>query len=162
MSETVTKHYVIFYSPGTLFSETSERPIEAYDVDLALAMSRTITERHGSRPYGFCFITMLEHAPIKDKSGEVFTVSPKETARSGMFFINGQVLTLAEAKEQPNSETLVHNMEYNDRETVVTGQSRYRWTMAWKAGDCIVSELPSGGLKIIKFEDVNGKPIASG
>ena len=46
------KHFVTFYSPGTFAAETSRKPIESWDVDKAVAMSKEIKERHGALPYG--------------------------------------------------------------------------------------------------------------
>lgn len=51
------KHFVTFFSPGTFVSETSEKPIDSWDVDTAVEMSTQILERHGARPYGFRFST---------------------------------------------------------------------------------------------------------
>jgi hypothetical protein len=38
-------------------AETSERPIHSWNVDTALAMARSVKERHAATPYGFQFIT---------------------------------------------------------------------------------------------------------
>ncbi len=51
------KHFVTFYSPGTMFPETSRRPIDSWDVDTAIELARNIKERHGAVPYGFMFST---------------------------------------------------------------------------------------------------------
>ena len=53
----MTQHCVEFYSPGTFVSETTKKPVNAWDVGRAVEMSRDISERYGSKPYGFRFST---------------------------------------------------------------------------------------------------------
>lgn len=36
------QHFVTFYSPGTFVAETTAKPVESWDVDLAVAMSSDI------------------------------------------------------------------------------------------------------------------------
>lgn len=47
------KHFVKFFSPGTLYSETTVRSIESWDTKQAAQIARGIKERYGSKPYGF-------------------------------------------------------------------------------------------------------------
>ena len=58
------RHFVTFYSPGTIVAETTTREIDSWNVDDAVAMSRFIQERYGARPYGFRFSTRLAPRPI--------------------------------------------------------------------------------------------------
>ncbi len=51
------QHFVVFYSPGTFVSETTEKSIDSWDVEKAVTMAKSIKERHSSIPYGFQFIT---------------------------------------------------------------------------------------------------------
>lgn len=48
------KHFVIFYSPGTFFNEESTLPIDSWDIDKAIEMSKSIKERYNATPFGFC------------------------------------------------------------------------------------------------------------
>ena len=51
------KHFVTFYSPGTFVAEQTTKPIDSWDVELAVSMSGEIKERYGALPYGFQFST---------------------------------------------------------------------------------------------------------
>lgn len=95
-----------FYSPGTFVAEQSTRPIGAWDVDLAIAMSCDIKERHGARPYGFRFTT-------RARSDE--DLDSKEVARSPMHYLGGKVETIEEVRRRARSDerTLLSNMEMN-------------------------------------------------
>lgn len=51
------QHFVTFYSPGTLVSETSSQPIDAWDIEEARRRADSVSERYGATPYGFRFTT---------------------------------------------------------------------------------------------------------
>ena len=59
-------HRVTFYSPGTLVDESTTRPIAAWDPVEAVRMAAKITERHGAKPYGFQFSTVIVHPEVED------------------------------------------------------------------------------------------------
>lgn len=142
------KHFVVFFSPGTLFAESSERPVKAWDVGEAVRLSKEITERYNATPYGFRFETRLVSKPVPDGEGGTLDVRAKTVERSGMHYIGGKVETLAEvkARNDPKEKTLVSNMEINRYGLVVTTTNGYRWTQPFepKKGDRIVS--PEGEL----------------
>lgn len=50
-----TVNVVTFYSPGTFVSETSDVPIDSWDIEKAKELARGIKERHNATPYGFRF-----------------------------------------------------------------------------------------------------------
>lgn len=139
--ETKEVHYVTFYSPGTLFSETTAKPIHAWDAELAVAMSRTIVERYGARPYGFRFTTNVEAAPVQSDRGPL-AVEPKQIAKSGMHFIGGTVLTTADvvARADPADEILLFNMRCNGYGRVIEIVNGYRTTQVMEDKDVVVDE----------------------
>src|SRR5580765_847001 len=100
------QNFVTFYSPGTLFPEETTKPIDSWDVDKAIEMARTITERHSAKPYGFRFITRGRGERDLDS---------KVTNTSGVYYLGGKVLTLAdvEARNDPKEEILRNNMRFN-------------------------------------------------
>lgn len=104
--EEMEKHFVIFFSPGTFVAESSQKPIDSWDVQTAVDMARTITERHNATPYGFCFVT---------RRREVDDLDSREVARSKMYYLGGEVLTLEQvkARNNPDERILVSNMEVN-------------------------------------------------
>lgn len=132
MSAPREAHIATFYSPGTFFAESSERPVSEWDTREAARIAATITERYGAVPYGFQFRTLLVADPVPDGLGGTMNVQPKELRKSCMYFINGRVLSLAQVKvEMPSETILIGNMEYNRWTHIVTGPLNgkgWRWT----------------------------------
>ena len=125
-------HFVTFYSPGTFVAETTTKPIQSWDVDLAVAMATDIHERHGARPYGFRFSTRARTAEELDS---------KEVASSGMHYIGGKVETLAEIEHRglPNERILLDNMRCNGWDRVWTATQGWRWTQPLRPDDVVIS-----------------------
>lgn len=136
---TSEKHYVTFYSPGTLMSETTTEPIRAWNRELAVAMSKTIVERYGARPFAFRFLTRLEAEPVRTDRGTM-TVEPKETARSGLHFLGGTILTLSdvETRADPRDAILISNMRCNKIERVVENTNSWKSVTPFAPGDVVV------------------------
>lgn len=130
------KHFVTFYSPGTIVSETTTKPIDAWDVDAAVAMARTITERHGATPYGFQFSTRERGDGDLDSH---------ETDRSGTYFLGGAVLTLADikARNEPSDSILISNMEANGFACVVENRNSWRATLPLNENDTVLEYEPT-------------------
>ncbi len=133
----MTKHFVTFYSPGTFVAETTERPIEAWDVDAAKAMARTIRERHGATPYGFRF---------SSRSRGKADLGSKVTATSPLYYLGGMVETLAEVKARATEadRILIANMEGNGYDRIITNTNSWKWVqplgptdvvLEWEAGN---------------------------
>ena len=125
------KHYVIFFSPGTFVAEESQKPIEAWNASLAVLMSKDIKERHGATPYGFCFITRARSDDELDS---------KEVARSNMYYLGGEVLTLAEVKARNKDEDriLIQKMEGNKIARIVINDNSYRATQPFNDDDVVL------------------------
>ena len=125
------KHFVIFFSPGTFVAEESRKPIEAWNVSLAVLMSKDIKERYGATPYGFCFIT-------RERSKE--DLDSKEVKRSKMYYLGGEVLTLAKVKTRNNDEDriLIQNMEGNKITRIVISNNYYRTTLPLGDDDVVL------------------------
>lgn len=127
----VEKHFVTFYSPGILFAEDTTLSIVSWDVDKAVEMSRKIVERYQSRPYGFKFSTRARGPRDLDS---------KETKRSGMYFLGGQVETLSqvEARNDPRERILLSNMRGNGYKRIVRGNSPWQWVQPLHEGDVVL------------------------
>jgi hypothetical protein len=153
MSKPTEKHYVTFRSPGTFMSEDTTRPIGEWDTRVAIRLSHDIVERHGARPYGFRFTTMLESGDIPDGRGGSLKVLPKELKRSGFHFIGGEVLALADVERRfPEKRILISNMRGNGYERVcmgpTIGPANYSWCYTFDAGDSVVNadgDVVTGG-----------------
>ena len=131
MKNVMSKHYVTYYSPGTFMAEQTTKEIESWDVDKAIEMSKDIKERHGALPYGFCFTTRGRTEKDLDS---------KETARSCMYYLGGEVLTLKEVKKQnnPGDKILISNMECNGWKRIVKNSNSYLWTQPLEDDDIVL------------------------
>ncbi len=111
------KHYVTFESPGTMFSESTTRPIAEWDVRVAVGMAETVLERYNAKPYGFYFSTRLAVDPVPDGEGGFLAVEEKEVARSGLHYLGGRLRTLDDvrADNKEKERILRTNMECNDK-----------------------------------------------
>ena len=125
------KHYVTFLSPGTFVAESTTQEICAWNIDLAVEISRTIKERYGACPYGFYFTTRTRGKNDFDS---------KQTAKSNMYYLGGKVETLEElkAKHDPNNTTLISNMECNKWDKVITNCNSWKWTQPLKENDVVL------------------------
>lgn len=135
-----TIHRVIFYSPGTFVSEQSSREIASWDTATACEMASGITERYGARPYAFAFVTHVTAPDVPDGQGGTLKVQPRETARSGMHFIDGKVLTVEdiEARHDPKDSILLSNMR-GSFPIVVETVNGYRSTHPFEERDITVN-----------------------
>ena len=122
------KHFVEFFSPGSFVAEITEKPIDSWAVDKAVAMSTKITERYGAKPYAFRFIT-------KSRSDE--DLDSKVTKISGMYYINCKIQTIRDL-DPVNDSILISNMRCNKWDRIVTSTKGYRWTQPLRAGDVVL------------------------
>lgn len=131
------KHYVVFESRGTLFSEQSEREIGEWSTRAAAQLATEIVERYGARPFCFRFATRRVSDPIDDGNGGTLEVQPKTIAQSGRHFLNGIVKTLdvLEAETSDRTEILISNMRCNDWPIVVEASGS---TQPFEVDDCVV------------------------
>ena len=134
MSETLSKHFVTFYSPGTFVAEQSEKPIGSWDVKAAQAMAATIKERYGATPYGFRFTTRSRGPDDLDS---------KVTATSPMYYVGGVIRTVEEVEAAAKSDEriLLANMRGNHWDRIVQkapNQPGWRWTQPLREGDVVL------------------------
>jgi len=140
MTEVKEKSFVTFYSPGTLFSEITTKPIDSWNREKAVQMAKGIEERHGATPYGFRFENRLVAEDIPDGRGGTMRVEPKTTAESGMHFLGGKLRTYDEVKaDNKDGESILRtNMLCNGWAIVLTNTNSYLSTLPFEANDCIV------------------------
>ena len=113
------KHFVVFSSPGTFVHEETTKEIDSWDVGKAIAMSKEITERYGSKPFGFRFITRSR----KDNE-----LDSKQIDQSGMYFLGGRIMTVEEVEDEdnPDNQILIQNMRTNNIDRVVRNDNSWR------------------------------------
>src|ERR1035437_6950098 len=135
MKNTVSKHFVTFFSPGTFVSETSEVPIKEWDTKLAMKMADGITERYNATPYGFQFTTR-ERGP-KDLDSKVVKTS-------NTYYLGGHLETLEEVERRndPKEEILRDNMRFNDWNRIIINDNSWRYTGVFNDGDVILNYTP--------------------
>lgn len=125
------QHFVTFYSPGTFVAESTTKPIDAWDTDVAVGMARSIQERHGALPYGFIFTTRSRGDDDLDS---------KVTDTSPTYYLGGKIETLEdiEARNDPNEKILRSNMKMNSYDRVVVNDNSWRWTQPLQADDVVL------------------------
>lgn len=125
------QHFITFYSPGTLIAEQTTKPIPSWDIEQAITLAATITERYGAKPYGFQFSTRSRTESELDSS---------EVARSPMHYMNCHVESLEEikARQDPNDRILISNMQCNGWNRVVRTKEGWRWTQPLLDKDVVI------------------------
>jgi hypothetical protein len=125
------KNFVTFYSPGTFVAETDEKPIESWDVNLAMKMAKEIHQRYNATPYGFKFSTR--------ERGEN-DLDSKVSATSNMYYLGGEVYTVKQLKElnDPNNKILIENMECNGWERCIINTNSWKWTQPLEKDDIVL------------------------
>lgn len=129
------KHFVTFYSPGTFVSEETTKEIASWDVQAAMKMAHSITERHAATPYGFRFST---------RSRGDGDLDSKVTERSPLYWLGGKVETLeeVEARNDPKEEILRSNMRGNGYKKIVVNDNSWRFTAPLNDGDVVLDWKP--------------------
>lgn len=127
----IKKHFVTFYSPGTLFAETTQKPIDSWDVKKATGMARAVKERYDAVPYGFRFSTSGRGDEDLDS---------KVTATSPFYFLGGKIETLEQVKARATKggTILVSNMEINGWDRVITNTNSWKCTLPLNPGDVVL------------------------
>ena len=135
MMGAIQQHFVRFYSPGTFVAETTDKPIDSWDVEKAVKMARKIKERYDATPWGFQFVTRGRGPDDLDS---------KETARSPMYHLGGRIETLAEveARNDPKEEILRSNMRGNKYDRIVINDNSWRSTQPLREGDVVLDFKP--------------------
>jgi len=130
------KHFVVFLSPGTFVSETSQKPIDSLDVAVASEMARSIKERHNATPYGFQFVTRSRGPDDLDSH---------ETARSHIYWLSGTVETADEilARDNPNEHILRANIRCNGFKRIITNTNSWKFTAPLNDDDVVLDWQPS-------------------
>jgi hypothetical protein len=129
--------YVTFYSPGTLFSESTRVKITARDTIKSIAKrAAKIKERYGATPYAFDIETVSEGS-VK-VGGKKYRADPKMLARTGMHFLTGKVLTLKDIPDTQEFNILRSNMKCNGWKAVVENTNSYRATLPFEKEDVVV------------------------
>jgi hypothetical protein len=131
--------FVVFYSPGTFVDESSEQPVESWDIKTACKLARKVSERHGSKPYGFRFETRIVADPVSDGAGGTLEVRPKTVKSSGLHYIDGTLRTLDEVQVAEPESALAFNMRVNNFPIVCDTANSWKHTGIYDEKALIVS-----------------------
>ena len=124
--------FVTFFSPGTFVAEETTEPVDEWNVDKAVEMSRNIKERYNALPYGFEFTT---------RGREENELDSKVVARSPFYYLGGEVLTIQQIKDHhnPDEDILIHNMENNGWDKIIVNTNSWKWTQPLKETDIVLN-----------------------
>ena len=141
-TKAVRKHYVSFLSPGSFFSETTDREIDSWDVKKVIEMAKSIKERYGATPYGFYFKTFITHPPIPDGEGGTLNVQPKQVADSPYYFLGGEIKSYDDvvSRNDPEDKTLISNMRSNNYPFIIVNTNSYRSTLPFGEKDILLDK----------------------
>jgi len=124
------KNFVTFYSAGTFFAEETTKPINFWDVPLAVSMAQDVKERYGATPYGFRFSTRERGEDELDS---------RVTETSPFYYLGGEVLTLEQVKSKmPDEKILISNMENNDMDRIIINKNSWRVTLPLRSTDIVL------------------------
>lgn len=132
------EHTVTFLSPGTFVSESTERPIDSWDVAKACAMARDIRERYSAKPYAFRFTTYTTAPDVPDGEGGMLKVERREKESSGLFVLGG-VVRPYETISSKEEQILKDSMRCNDEPLLFENTNSYRFTYFFTDKDKIVN-----------------------
>lgn len=141
MAEPRKQHFVTFLSPGTFYDETTKKPIGEWNTATAARMARDVLERYNAKPFGFQFSTAIVAEPIPDGDGGMLQVQPKEIARSGKYFLGGEIQSyddVVSRKDETNS-ILISNMRGNGFWFVITNTNSWKSTTPFDEKDVVVN-----------------------
>jgi len=126
------KHFVTFYSPGSFVSEETTKEIDEWSTKKAIEMADAITERYNAKPYGFQFKT-------RERTDD--ELDSKITEKSNMYYLGGEVFTLAEvkARNDPSDRILISNMECNGYDRIIVNNNSWQFTAPLDDGDIVLS-----------------------
>ena len=121
----VTKHYIEYRCPGTMFDEVSKVFVDLtyLTIEWAVERSEGIVQRHGAKPYAFILATST-HEEIQ-QNGELLKSVPEITA-TGLHYLDGEVLTLADIPDDDENHILRSKMSNNDWPAVVRTRNSYQ------------------------------------
>ena len=126
------QHFITFYSPGTFVAEQSTKPIESWDVELALQLVVGIKGHHGVVPYGFRFSTRSRGDNDLDST---------ETESSHMYYLGGKVRTRAKVEEDnlQDERILRENMRTNNWQRVIENNNSWKCTLPLTEKDVVLA-----------------------
>jgi len=130
MTDIIVRHFVTFFTPGTLVVESSTKQIDSWDIAAAV-LALGIKDRYAAVPFGFQFTTR-ERGP-EDLDSLVVATSP-------LYYLGGTVETLdqLEARATEKDRTLIANMRNNQYDRIITNDNSYRWTQPLWADDVVL------------------------
>ncbi len=142
------KIFAEYFSPGTMFAETSTRALDKGSVKEAISLSKKVSERHGATPYAFDIVTKLVADPIDDGQGGTMKVFPKEIGRKGRYYLGGEVITYDQVIAREGAGSIwAMNMRGNRDPVSVQNTNSYKSTQIFREQDVIV-DVETGAILV--------------
>ncbi len=142
------KIFAEYFSPGTMFAETSTRALDKGTVKEAVALSKEISERYGATPYAFDIVTKLGADPIDDGQGGTMKVLSKEIGRKGRYFLGGEVITYDQVIAREGAGSIwARNMRGNRDPVSVQNTNSFKSTQIFREQDVIV-DVETGAIVV--------------
>ena len=142
MTQPKKKLFAKYFSPGTLFAETSERALEDGSLEEAVKLAAEISERHGALPYAFDLVTYLVAEPVDDGQGGTMNVPRKEIGRDGRYFLGGEIIRYEEAVAREGERSVwASNMMCNGDPVCVQNTNSYKSTHILREQDVILDPV---------------------
>jgi hypothetical protein len=112
--------YATFYSPGTLFPESSSFEVETQDIEWAVNKAKEIKERHNAKPHSFRF---------EDGNRKPL---------SGFYFLTGSLKTYDDIPDDDDHHILRSNMLSGETAICIENCNSFRFTGNFRKEDVIL------------------------
>lgn len=103
-------------------------------------MAKDITERYGSKPFGFQFETRIVCQPVPDGENGTIDVPHKIVEKSGTYYIKGELLTYDDVLSSGENGILCSNMRANGWPIVCETRNSFKHVAVFEEKDKVLDE----------------------
>lgn len=133
------KYYLVtYYSPGSFVSETSSARFKNFNLASFVKRAKSISERHGSKPYGFTVEEKEEPVSMPVVEGFKVEVEPNTLSSSGTYYITGNLIFYDDIKNNKEKAILASNLYNNSLGIGIENCNSWKFTGDFERNDFIV------------------------